>query len=158
MMGNGLRPDVWMDFKQRFGVKRIAEFYGASEGNVSFANLLNKDCTVGMTFAEVTLVQYDVHNDEIVRDANGRCSEVPDGEPGLLRADHRNTVFEGYTDPEATEKIVRDVYEQGDAWFNSAISGQSKRVTPWLPPLSVRRPGGRYVSLEIGKCQHQRGW
>jgi len=121
MMGNGLRPDVWMDFKQRFGVKRIAEFYGASEGNVSFANLLNKDCTVGMTSAEVTLVKYDVHNDEIVRDANGRCSEVADGEPGLLLGKiTENTVFEGYTDPEATEKkIVRDVYEQGDAWFNS---------------------------------------
>ena len=24
--GNGLRPDVWMEFKQRFGIERIAEF------------------------------------------------------------------------------------------------------------------------------------
>ncbi|MEC8821871.1 MAG: AMP-binding protein, partial [Pseudomonadota bacterium] len=45
MMGNGLRPDVWKGFKQRFGIKRVAEFYGASEGNVAFANLMNKDCT-----------------------------------------------------------------------------------------------------------------
>ena len=60
MMGNGLRPDVWMPFKQRFGVKRISEFYGASEGNVAFANLLNKDKTVGMTASEVALVQYDL--------------------------------------------------------------------------------------------------
>ena len=67
MMGNGMRPDVWMNFKQRFGLSRIVEFYGASEGNVAFANLMNKDCTVGMTSAEVTLVKYDVLNDEIVR-------------------------------------------------------------------------------------------
>ena len=121
MMGNGLRPDVWMDFKQRFGIKRIAEFYGASEGNVSFANLLNKDCTVGMTSAEVTLVEYDIHNDEIVRNAQGRCTEVAPGVPGLLLGKITpDTVFEGYTDAEATEKkIVRDVYEPGDAWFNS---------------------------------------
>ena len=48
IIGNGLRPDVWMGFKKRFGIRRICEFYGSSEGNVSFANLLNKDRTVGM--------------------------------------------------------------------------------------------------------------
>ncbi|MDC1144798.1 AMP-binding protein, partial [Porticoccaceae bacterium] len=35
MLGNGLRPDIWDSFRQRFGVKRITEIYGASEGNVS---------------------------------------------------------------------------------------------------------------------------
>jgi len=121
MMGNGMRPDVWMNFKRRFGIDRIAEFYGSSEGNVAFANLMNKDCTVGMTSAEVALVQYDVLNDEIVRDANGRCIPVADGAPGLLLGKiTEDTVFEGYTDAEATEKkIVRDALERGDAWFNS---------------------------------------
>ena len=28
--GNGLRPDVWQRFRERFGVKVIAEFYGAT--------------------------------------------------------------------------------------------------------------------------------
>ncbi len=121
MMGNGLRPDVWMEFKERFGIKRISEFYGASEGNVAFANLLNKDCTVGMTSSKVALVRYDVDADEIVRDDAGRCIEVPEGEAGLLLG-HINpeAEFEGYTNAEATEKkIVRDVLEEGDAWFNS---------------------------------------
>lgn len=121
MIGNGMRPDVWMKFKNRYGVKTIAEFYGASEGNVSFANLLNKDCTVGMTSAEVALVKYDVDADEIVRDENGRCIKVADGEPGLLLGKITDaTKFEGYTDPDATEKkVVRDALEPGDAWFNS---------------------------------------
>ena len=120
-MGNGLRPDVWLDFKKRFGLKRITEFYGASEGNVAFANLMNKDCTIGMTSSKIALVRYDVDADEIVRDDDGRCIEVPEGEPGLLLG-HINphAVFEGYTDPEATEKkVVRDVLEEGDAWFNT---------------------------------------
>jgi citronellyl-CoA synthetase len=81
MMGNGLRPDIWKDFKKRFGVKRIAEFYGASEGNVAFANLLNKDCTVGMTSVRHALVKYDVDADEIIRDENGRCIEVQPANP-----------------------------------------------------------------------------
>lgn len=121
MIGNGMRPDVWLDFKQRFGIKRVTEFYGASEGNVSFANLFNKDCTVGLTASEVVLVRYDIHADEIVRDAAGRCIPVADGEPGLMLGKiTAATAFEGYTDPEATEKkIVRDALEPGDAWFNS---------------------------------------
>ena len=121
MMGNGMRPDVWKGFKRRFGIKRVAEFYGASEGNVAFANLMNKDCTVGMTSAEVALVEYDVDNDEIVRDAQDRCVQVAQGEPGLLLGKiTEDTVFEGHTDKQATEKkIIRDVFETGDAWFNS---------------------------------------
>lgn len=120
-MGNGLRPDIWMQFKERFGIDRITEFYGSSEGNVAFANLLNKDCTIGTTTTPHTLVRYDVASDEIVRDADGRCIEVEKGEPGLLLGKiTEETVFEGYTDTEATNrKIVRDVFEAGDAWFNS---------------------------------------
>ena len=121
MMGNGLRPDVWTAFKDRYGVKRITEFYGASEGNVAFANLLNKDRTIGMTSSKVALVRYNVDTDEIVRDAAGRCVPVAAGEPGLLLG-HINpeATFEGYTDNSATEKkILRDVLEAGDAWFNT---------------------------------------
>ena len=77
MLGNGLRPDVWDAFKSRFGVERICEIYGSSEGNVSFANLFNKDKTIGATFAKVALVRYDQENDEILRDASGRCMGNP---------------------------------------------------------------------------------
>jgi citronellyl-CoA synthetase len=62
-----------------------------------------------------------VDADEIVRDEHGRCIEVAPGEPGLLLGHiNEEAVFEGYTNPEATEKkIVRDAFEEGDAWFNS---------------------------------------
>lgn len=121
MIGNGLRPDVWLPFKQRFGIKRITEFYGASEGNVAFANLLNKDRTVGMTASEVALVAYDVDADEIVKDDAGRCIRAEPGEPGLLLGQiNEEAAFEGYTNPEATErKILRNAFEDGDAWFNT---------------------------------------
>jgi len=121
IMGNGLRPDVWLEFKERFGIERIAEFYGSSEGNVGFVNLLNKDCTVGTTTIPHALVKYDVDADEIVRDASGHCIKVGKGEPGLLLGKITSqTVFEGYTNSEATEqKILRDAFKAGDAWFNT---------------------------------------
>lgn len=121
MMGNGLRPDVWHEFKQRFGVDRVAEFYGSSEGNIGFVNMLNKDCTVGMTSLPMALVKYDVDADEITRDSDGRLIEVADGEPGLLLGKiTEETVFEGYTSKEETEKkVLRNAFEDGDAWFNT---------------------------------------
>ena len=37
--GNGLRPDVWAEFKQRFRIPQIIEFYAATEGNVTHLQL-----------------------------------------------------------------------------------------------------------------------
>lgn len=120
--GNGLRPDIWMAFKERFDIERIGELYGASEGNGSFANVFNKDCTVGMGSVPAKLVKYDVAADEIVRDASGKCVEVNDVEsPGLLMMEITdNTKFEGYTSDDASEmKIIRDAFAQGDIYFNT---------------------------------------
>ncbi|MFU8765185.1 MAG: long-chain-acyl-CoA synthetase [Haliea sp.] len=121
VVGNGLRPDIWHPFKDRFGLQRVIEFYGSSEGNIGFVNLLNKDCTVGSSALPTALVQYDVDRDEVVRDGAGRCVRVSAGAPGLLLGKiTAQTRFEGYTSSEATEKkILRDVFEAGDAWFNS---------------------------------------
>ena len=120
--GNGLRPDIWLAFKERFGIERIGELYGASEGNGSFANIFNKDCTVGMTGTPVKLVKYDVAEDEIIRDADGNCIEITETEtPGLLMVEINDVAkFEGYTSSEASEKkIVRDAFESGDQFFNT---------------------------------------
>lgn len=121
VFGNGLRPDIWDEFKQRFGLERICEFYGSSEGNVSFFNALNKDRTMGLTPATIMLVKYDIDADEIIRDADGKLIEVAKGEPGLLIGEiDEQYKFDGYTNDSATEsKILRDVIKPGDAWFNT---------------------------------------
>ena len=121
VFGNGLRPDIWDEFKQRFDIERICEFYGSSEGNVSFFNALNKDRTMGLTPATIMLVKYDIDADEIVRDAAGKLIEVTKGEAGLLLGEiDSDFKFDGYTSEDATEsKILRDVVKPGDAWFNT---------------------------------------
>jgi len=121
IMGNGLRPDIWMEFKDRYGVKRISEFYGSSEGNVAFANLLNKDCTIGMTTSSIALVKYDVDNEALVKNSDGTLIHVEKGQPGLLIGEITVTQrFEGYTNKEASEsKIIRNAFTEGDAWFDT---------------------------------------
>lgn len=41
-VGNGLRPAIWEEFSERFGVRQIGEFYGATECNCSIANMDGK--------------------------------------------------------------------------------------------------------------------
>lgn len=43
-VGNGLRPAIWEEFTQRFRVRQIGEFYGATECNCSIANMDGKVC------------------------------------------------------------------------------------------------------------------
>ena len=39
MFGNGIKPQIWRQFQERFGVSMIGEFYGATEGNCSVGKL-----------------------------------------------------------------------------------------------------------------------
>ena len=121
VVGNGMRPDVWKSFKERFGIDEVYEFYGASEGNIAFINLLNIDCTVGLCPLPYAIVKYDLESDAPIRDDKGRFIKVEKGETGLLIGEvTAKTPFDGYTNKEASEKkIFRDVFSDGDMWFNS---------------------------------------
>ncbi len=121
IIGNGLRPDIWKQFKERFGIDEVYEFYAASEGNVAFVNAFNRDCTVGFCPAPYALVKYDVDADEPVKGPDGHLIRVGRGEVGLLVAEvSEKYSFDGYTDKAATEKkLLRDVFVPGDVYFNS---------------------------------------
>ena len=47
MFGNGLRKNIWEEFTGRFGIERISEFYGATEGNCNVANATNQVGHIG---------------------------------------------------------------------------------------------------------------
>ncbi|SDJ76194.1 citronellyl-CoA synthetase [Pseudomonas delhiensis] len=121
MIGNGLRPSIWGEFKARFGIERITEFYAASEGNIGFTNVFNFDNTVGFSPATYAIVRYDLENDRPLRDAKGFMEKVGKGESGLLISEISDKwPFDGYTDPAKTQAVIyRDVFKKGDAWFNT---------------------------------------
>lgn len=121
MIGNGMRPGIWNDFKARFGVEQIAEFYASSEGNIAFFNVFNVDCTMGFTVTGYAIVQYDKENERPVLDKKGRMIKVKTGETGLLLGEITNRYpYDGYTEKNKTEKtIFRDVFKKGDLWFNT---------------------------------------
>ena len=121
MTGNGLRPEIWDQFTERFGIDRICEFYAASECNIAFVNAFNVPRSTGYCPMDFAIVDYDSETGEPRRGADGRLSKVGKGGVGLLLSGISSSQpFDGYTDPVATEKkIVRDAFEDGDAWFIS---------------------------------------
>ena len=131
-VGNGLRPDVWRPFRDRFGIRNIREFYASTEGNCSVFNLDSTPEAVGRvpkwiaSRFPIRVIKFDVAAEEAVRDASGLCVECAPDEAGEvvgeIVADPKRpgNRFEGYTDRAATErKILRDVFRKGDAWFRT---------------------------------------
>lgn len=120
MVGNGLRPSIWQAFKKRFAVERVVELYASSEGNIGFTNILNLDNTVGFSPYPYAIVRYDQEREAPLRE-NGHLQRVAKGEAGLLLGKITDkSPFHGYTSARDTERcILRDVFEPGDAWFNT---------------------------------------
>ena len=121
MIGNGLRPGAWNEFKTRFAVNHICELYAASDGNIGFTNILNFDNTIGFSLMSWELVAYDHDSGAPIREANGLMRKVAKGEQGLLLAKIDDKApLDGYTDPQKTAKVVlHDVFEKGDSYFNT---------------------------------------
>jgi fatty-acyl-CoA synthase len=129
--GNGLRPDVWSDFKERFQIPRILEFYAATEGTFSLYNAEGEPGAIGRIPPflahrfPVALVRHDIQQEEPARDEQGLCIRCAPNETGeaigkISPAGNAGGRFEGYADEKASEaKILRDVFETGDAWFRT---------------------------------------
>jgi fatty-acyl-CoA synthase len=119
--GNGLRPEIWDEFTERFGIERVCEFYAASEGNTAFINIFNVPRTTGISPTPLAYVEYDPDTGAPLRDENGRVRRVPSGQPGLaLSPVNRLAPFDGYTDKASSEKkLVRNAFKEGDCWFNT---------------------------------------
>ncbi|NXN31040.1 S27A6 protein, partial [Nycticryphes semicollaris] len=127
-LGNGIRPAVWKKFLMRFGPVKIFEFYGSTEGNVSFLNYTRKIGAVGRAgifskfIHSFELLKYDVWKQELMMDEKGRCKKAPIGKPGLLVAQvTQEAPFSGYAgNNEASEKkLLRNVFVKGDVYFNT---------------------------------------
>jgi len=129
--GNGLRPDTWDQFKRRFRIPQILEFYAATEGNFSLYNCEGKPGAVGRVPSflahryPVALVKFDIESGEPLRNGEGLCVRCTANEVGeaigkIPDSQLSTNSFEGYNDKDATErKILRNVFVNGDAWYRT---------------------------------------
>jgi fatty-acyl-CoA synthase len=130
--GNGLRADIWTNFKERFAIPEIIEFYAASEGTFSLFNIEGEPGAIGHVPAflaprfPAVLVRYDAEREQPYRDKYGRCVRCAANEVGealgriTVKQDSVGTRFDGYLNAAETErKILRNVFEDADAWYRT---------------------------------------
>ncbi|XP_033709789.1 long-chain fatty acid transport protein 1 isoform X3 [Tursiops truncatus] len=129
-VGNGLRPAIWEEFTERFGVRQVGEFYGATECNCSIANMDGKVGSCGFNSRilpnvyPIRLVKVNEDTMELLRDAQGLCIPCQAGEPGLLvgQINQQDPLrrFDGYISESATSrKITHSVFRKGDSAYLS---------------------------------------
>jgi Acyl-CoA synthetases (AMP-forming)/AMP-acid ligases II len=130
--GNGLSSEVWDDFKDRFRIPHIFEFYAATEGGVSLFNVEGERGAIGHIPAYLAhrfappLVLFDVEKGQPARNDQGfciRCAPNEVGEAIGKVVDNPSNIgsrFEGYTNKKSSdEKILRNVFEPGDTWVRT---------------------------------------
>ncbi|CCH46295.1 Very long-chain fatty acid transport protein [Wickerhamomyces ciferrii] len=136
--GNGLRRDIWKEFKDRFGIDAIGEFYAATESPIALTSFQKGDYGIGacrnygklinyILSYQQTLIKMDPEDSSIeYRNSKGFCERTKAGESGelimkLFWAKNPETVFQGYlgNKKETESKIIRNVFKKGDAWFRS---------------------------------------
>jgi acyl-CoA synthetase (AMP-forming)/AMP-acid ligase II len=128
--GNGMRPDVWEPFRERFGVPIINELYAATDG---LGATFNRNCgpftanTIGLRGLiwnwrysdQEVRVKMDVDTEDIMRDENGFAIKCRTDEPGqvLHRLDPEllSAVPGYYKNDQATvNRRIADVFQTGD--------------------------------------------
>ncbi|GAA98024.1 hypothetical protein E5Q_04704 [Mixia osmundae IAM 14324] len=148
--GNGMRPDVFEDFKARFGIQAISEFYASTEGNTFLFNYnqstfgsgaIGRESFLSKRLAGNYILKVDPDTQELWRNSKGFCEEAAFGEPGELLVSinemHPAKGFSGYkgNKDSTNDKIEENVMKKGDKFFRTG-------------DLLSRQPTGYYYFVD----------
>jgi len=132
--GNGMRPDIWERFRERFGIPYVIEFFNSSEGVFHLFNLNAGPFTAGSVGHHGLIARSQLNNvwipvaidhekGDIWRDPKtGFAKRVPYEEGGeVVVKIPTEAVFSGYwNNPEATEKkYLRNLFVKGDLYYRT---------------------------------------
>ena len=171
MYGNGMRPDVWGRFRARFGIKRICEFYGSTEGGLSHLTIQEGEYLCDAVGHDGLIrrwqlkdqwipVLVDSETNELVRDPKtGFAIRMPYEVGGelLFRLDSESDFVGYWKNPSATEKkFARDVFRKGDLFYRTGDSLKRTRDGKWsfLDRLgdTFRWKGENVSTAEVSEC------
>ncbi|KAF9111445.1 hypothetical protein BGX27_004925 [Mortierella sp. AM989] len=135
IFGNGLRPDVWRKFQERFGIETVFEYYSMSEATTALLNLNSGEDGAGAVGfrgpivrafqASLRVVKVDLDTEELIKDENGHCIECAPEEIGELitLADNKTnqTRFVGYyNQPKMSNaRLIQNVFVEGDQYMRT---------------------------------------
>ncbi|RLN95165.1 hypothetical protein BBJ28_00024589 [Nothophytophthora sp. Chile5] len=132
--GNGLRPDVWAPFQERFGIPSVYEFYGSTEGPMGMLNActtkadqghLGRRGFINNVVTGVAIVKYDVETDDYIRSKKGYLQTCATNEVGelIVKVNGKDPArgFQGYykNKKESNKKVLTNVFKKGDMYFRT---------------------------------------
>lgn len=134
MFGNGLRPDVWQRFVDRFGIEVVGEFFNSTEGVMVLFNGSRGPFTATSVGHQGLIDRWRFHNTyvpveidfvtgDLLRDPKtGFCrrKSYEEGSEILVQMPSEQTFVGYWNNPEATEKrFERNVFKKGDLWYRT---------------------------------------
>ncbi|KAI9004538.1 hypothetical protein DFJ74DRAFT_693664 [Hyaloraphidium curvatum] len=172
IFGAGMRADLFVPLRDRFGIQRVTEFYAASDGTaftsfewhgekegigaVGFRGRLMERMVPG-----TIIVKYDPIEEKLIRDPKtGLCIPCARGEPGEALGPYDPSLPGQpfyWNNPEAIEKkIYRDVLQKGDMWWRSGdlLVQDSKGYFFFMDRIgdTFRWKGENVSTLEVGNA------
>ncbi|KAL4927533.1 putative very-long-chain acyl-CoA synthetase family protein (CefD1) [Aspergillus undulatus] len=134
MYGNGLRPDVWERFRDRFNVSEVGEFFNSTEGVFTLFNHNKGPFTAGSVGHHGLLLRLMMNNTyvpvvidpntgDVLRDRDTGFvvrSPYEVGGEMLVKIPNKEA-FQGYWDNEeaTNKKYLRDAFKKGDLYYRS---------------------------------------
>lgn len=147
MFGNGLRPDVWQRFVDRFGIEIVGEFFNSTEGVMALFNGSRGPFTATAVGHQGLIERWKTHNTyvpvecdmvtgEMIRDPKtGFCrrKSYEEGSEILVQMPSEAAFVGYYNNPEATEKrFERNVFKKGDLWYRTGDALRRDKDGRWF--------------------------
>lgn len=147
MYGNGLRPDVWIKFRERFNVPEVAEFFNSSEGVFGLLNYSRGDYLAGAVGWHGAIARYNNRNvlvPVLIDQASGAIARDPKtgfayrqpyekGGEIIVHVQDMKQFSGYYNNPEATmKKFDRDVFKKGDLWYRTGDALRRTKDGRWF--------------------------
>ncbi|KAL4781321.1 hypothetical protein BJX76DRAFT_360017 [Aspergillus varians] len=134
MYGNGLRPDIWERFRERFDIAEVGEFFNSTEGIFALFNYNKGPFTAGSVGHHGLILRLLMNNTYVPVVIDPNTGDVlRDPETGfVVRAPYdvggeilvnipSEKAFQGYWQNEdaTNKKFLRDVFKKGDVYYRS---------------------------------------
>lgn len=171
MYGNGMRPDVWTRFQERFDIPCVNEFFNSTEGMLSLLNVCRGPFHAAHVGHHGAIRRWQLHNvlvpveidhekGEIWRDPQtGFARRQPYEEGGeiLIRCQTEKDFVGYWNNPEATAKrFERDVFKHGDLYYRTGDALRRDGDGRWffLDRLgdTFRWKSENVSTAEVGEC------
>jgi acyl-CoA synthetase (AMP-forming)/AMP-acid ligase II len=170
MFGNGMRPDVWEKFQERFGVPEVCEFFNSTEGMFAQTMYSKSGFGRGSVGHQGWLMRKLLHKTQVPVRIDHETGDIyRDPETGFaVREDYNvggeilinlpsREAWQGYYEAEeaSNKKIIRDVFTKGDMYFRpgDALRRDDEGLWYFMDRLgdTYRWKGENVSTAEVGE-------